>query len=128
MLFRSEDFDVQGLEFKKRKVVEEPSQSLRASGRIKKKGLQSEAGGSGASKLTPYSNKKGRAQKGKNLGPSEVEEEPAENTADMSTKEWRLLRSKNPYRFKTRTYEGTNRLFWTKTQYAMWADFYNEPS
>ena len=81
----------------------------RASGRTKKKVVQTEASGSGASKLNPYGSKKGRAQKGKNLGSSEIEEEPEENTADMSTKDWRIMRSKNPYRFKTRTYRSEER-------------------
>ena len=83
-----EDF-VDGLEFKKRKMVEDSSLPPRASGRTKKKVMQTEASGSGASKMHPFRSKKGRAQKGKNLGPSEVEEEPEENTADISTKEWR---------------------------------------
>ena len=83
---------VGGLEFKKRKVVEETQLPPRASGRTKKKVVQTEASGSGASKLNPYGSKKGRAQKGKNLGPSEIEEEPEENTADMSAKEWRIMK------------------------------------
>ncbi|KAK1605364.1 hypothetical protein QYE76_029037 [Lolium multiflorum] len=35
------------------------------------------------------------------------------------------LRTENPYRYEQRTYTGGDKLFWTKTQARLWADFYD---
>ena len=67
-------------------------------------------------------------KKGPDLGPSETEVAPEQNTYEMHISEYRKLRCSNPYRWPKRTYTGGDKMFWTNTQYAFWADFYNEPA
>ena len=54
--------------------------------------------------------------KGLDLGRSETEEAPEQNTYEMHTSEYRKLRCSNPYRWQKRTYTGGDKMFWTNTQ------------
>ena len=107
---------------KKRKVDEEPSRPRRSSDRSKNKAVQGEAGGSSAVRTKSTAGKKTK-KKGPDLGPSETEVAPERNTYEMHISECRKLRCSNPYHWPKRTYTGGDKMFWTNTQYAFWADF-----
>jgi hypothetical protein len=85
-------------------------------------------GGSGTASRKPA----GKRKKGKDTAADEEEEDlliekvPTENTA-VSIKTWGRLRESNPYQFEERTYSRGDKMFWTKTQYCFWEDFYNNP-
>jgi hypothetical protein len=85
-------------------------------------------GGSGTASRKPA----GKRKKGKDTAADEEEEDlliekvPTENTA-VSIKTWGRLREFNPYQFEERTYSRGDKMFWTKTQYCFWEDFYNNP-
>jgi hypothetical protein len=69
------------------------------------------------------------SQKGKNAhrGPVDVEKEKAitENLGSAHINTWRCLWKENPYRFHERQYTGSDKKFWTKSQRAMWDDYYD---
>ena len=70
-------------------------------------------------KTKTVASRKPASRKGKDLGPSETEEAPTDNTYEMHIKEYKKLRCTNPYRWQKRTYTGGDKLFWTNTQYAL---------
>jgi hypothetical protein len=69
------------------------------------------------------------SRKGKNVhrGPVDVEKEKAitENLGSAHINTWRRLWKENPYRFHERQYTGSDKKFWTKSQQAMWDDYYD---
>lgn len=89
-------------------------------------------GGAGASgsgvtnKETFLANKKKGKKVKANLGPEEEEIIPDDNIYDLGTDAWRRLRRQNPYRFRERTYTGSDQKFWTELQSAFWDDFYSD--
>jgi hypothetical protein len=59
--------------------------------------------------------------KGIHLGPIDVEKEKeiTENLGSAHINTWRRLQKENPY------YTGSDKLFWTESQRAMWDDYYD---
>jgi hypothetical protein len=65
--------------------------------------------------------------KGVHLGPVDVEKEKeiTNNLGSAHINTWRSIRKENQYHFHVRRYSGSDKLFWTESQRAMWDDYYD---
>ncbi|KAK1698193.1 hypothetical protein QYE76_014890 [Lolium multiflorum] len=80
------------------------------------------AGGSSAG---GHSKKPAQKRKDKHAAQGDDEVLPEYNVGDVQVGAWRRLRESNPYQYEAPTYQGGDKFFWTKTQEAMWNDYYN---
>jgi hypothetical protein len=70
--------------------------------------------------------KKTTANKKRLVKPDDPEQISEGKLGDIHAEKWREFRLRDPYRFKKRTYNGGDKMFWTEGQKQMWDDHYNE--
>ncbi|KAK1629743.1 hypothetical protein QYE76_004058 [Lolium multiflorum] len=79
----------------------------------------------GGSSAGGHSKKPAQKRKDKHAAQGDDEVLPEYNVGDVHVGAWRRLRESNPYQYEAPTYQGGDKFFWTKTQEAMWNDYYN---
>jgi hypothetical protein len=66
------------------------------------------------------------ANKKRPTKPDDPEQISEGNLGDISAELWMEFCLRDPYRFKKRTYNGGDKMFWTEGQKQMWDDHYSE--